>query len=247
MKFKRTIYFFFTKIIFHPKFIIDFFRFRSLQSNKSEKLKWQNILPFFNENTSKTNFDTHYIYHPAWAARIVKKINPETHTDISSTLHFCTQLSAFIKTEFYDYRPAFINLNNLNSASVDLCAMHFLNDSIKSLSCMHTIEHIGLGRYGDPLDPDGDKKAADELQRVLAKEGNLLVVTPVGKPQVAFNGHRIYSYEQIIKMFSHLNLIEFTLIPDNALEIGIIENADPGLVNQQNYGCGCFWFRKKTA
>jgi len=106
---------------------------------------------------------------------------------------------------------------------------------------MHTIEHIGLGRYGDTLDLNGDLTSIHELKRVLKSEDNLLFVTPVGNPRIEFNAHRIYSYEQIITYFSPLQLMEFSLIPDKG---GIIENADPTLVKQQNYGCGCFWFKK---
>ena len=47
------------------------------------------LLPMLHDATSTTQFDAHYVYHPAWAARIVKKINPDKHIDISSTLHFC--------------------------------------------------------------------------------------------------------------------------------------------------------------
>ena len=43
---------------------------------------------FDTNNTQQTNLDAHYIYHPAWATRILKKINPSKHVDISSTLHF---------------------------------------------------------------------------------------------------------------------------------------------------------------
>ena len=106
---------------------------------------------------------------------------------------------------------------------------------------MHTIEHIGLGRYGDEIDPQGDIKAINELKRVLAQNGDLLFVTPVGKPKIEFNAHRIYSYEQIKEYFSPLTIKEFSLIPDSG---GIIINADPALVKEQNYGCGCFWFKK---
>ncbi|NDC42314.1 MAG: DUF268 domain-containing protein, partial [Chitinophagia bacterium] len=54
----------------------------------------------------------------------------------------------------------------------------FESDSIPSLSCMHTIEHVGLGRYGDQLDPQGDLKAIAELKRVVQPGGDLLFVTP---------------------------------------------------------------------
>jgi hypothetical protein len=109
---------------------------------------------------------------------------------------------------------------------------------------MHVIEHIGLGRYKDPIDPNGDLKAIKELIRVLAANGSLLFVVPIGKPKVMFNGHRIYSYEQIINYFSELYLEEFALIPDQSEELGILLNAKLDFVDQQNYGCGCFWFKK---
>jgi len=47
---------------------------------------------------------------------------------------------------------------------------------------MNVVEHVGLGRYGEPLDPEGDIKAMRELRRVLAPGGSLLFVVPVGRP-----------------------------------------------------------------
>jgi hypothetical protein len=110
---------------------------------------------------------------------------------------------------------------------------------------MHTVEHVGLGRYGDPIDPFGDVKSIKELQRVLAIGGSLMFVVPVGKQRTMFNAMRIYSYETIVSEFNELFLEEFMLIPDNALEQGVIYNPDLSVINNQNYGCGCFWFIKK--
>ncbi|MFN3403735.1 MAG: DUF268 domain-containing protein [Cytophagaceae bacterium] len=207
------------------------------------KLDWKEKHLCFGENTSSTAFDYHYVYHPAWAIRIVKKINPEFHVDISSTLHFCSALSAFIPVKFFDFRPANLILPDLTSEAADLTNLHFRDNSIKSLSCMHTVEHIGLGRYGDPLDYNGDLKAINELKRVLASGGDLLFVVPIGKPRIQFNAHRIYSYRQVVEYFSGLRLEEFSLIPDNP-EHGIIYNAAEEISDKQNYGCGCFWFKK---
>ena len=109
---------------------------------------------------------------------------------------------------------------------------------------MHVIEHIGLGRYGDKLDYDGDLYAIRELKRVIKSGGNLLIAVPVGQPKIRFNAHRIYSYDQIISYFEELKLKEFTLIPDNANETGMIINAEKNLADAQDYGCGCFWFQK---
>lgn len=198
--------------------------------------------PVLFENTPYTRFDTHYIYHTAWAARKVKEIGAVEHVDISSSLYFSSIVSAFIPVRFYDYRPAMLNLANLHSASNDLTKLSFADSSISSLSCMHTLEHVGLGRYGDPIDPDGDLRAAAELERVVAKGGSLLFVVPVGKSVIEFNSHRIYSYQMVIDMFPNLRLKEFSLIPDNALEKGIVYNATKEQSDMQKYGCGCFWF-----
>ena len=203
-----------------------------------------NIEPHLNDKSSITVIEPHYTYHPAWAARVIAKNRPQKHTDISSILHFSTIISAFVPTDFYDYRPATVKLENYASKQADLTRLPFESGSIGSLSCMHTIEHIGLGRYGDPIDYDGDLKAITELKRVLAPGGSLLIVTPIGKAKIVFNAHRIYSYEQIISYFSDLELIEFSLIPDHYVQDGIINHASKELADQQNWGCGCFHFKK---
>lgn len=233
-------------IFLYSKYIKDLLKFRRKVSvSKSDRtVNLKDLYPCLLDNTENTTFDSHYIYHPAWAARILRKIMPSKHIDISSTLHFSSIISAFINVEFYDYRPAKLNLDGFISKRGDLMSLPFDDCSVESLSCMHVVEHIGLGRYGDPLDPLGDIKAIAELKRVLANNGNLIFVTPIGNPRIMFNAHRIYSYKQIIEYFSELELVEFSLIPDSAATNGIIINADENVADEQKYGCGCFWFRK---
>lgn len=97
---------------------------------------------------------------------------------------------------------------------------------------MHVIEHIGLGRYGDPVDPDGDLKAIAELKSVLAKRGNLLFVAPSGQPKVMFNAHRIYSHNQIMEYFEDMKLEEFSLITrDSPKTGGLIIHASIEMAN----------------
>lgn len=233
------------KIYSYILFIIDFKNFkRNSKDDKRFEMKWKNRYPCLDDRTKQTSFDRHYIYHIAWATRKVRKINPEFHVDISSSLYFSSILSTFIPVRFYDYRPADIKLSGLISEHADLTSLHFKSNSIKSLSCMHTVEHVGLGRYGDPIDTEGDLKAIKELKRVLSKGGNLLFVVPIGKPKIVFNAHRIYSKEQILKYFSDLKLKEFVLIPDDALDGGLVNDPSSKLLKKQNYACGCFWFRK---
>lgn len=186
------------------------------------------------------SFDIEYVLHTAWAARILARLMPSKHVDFSSSTYFSTLVSAFIPIDFYDYRPLKIQIPNLQTGVADLTKLPFEDDSIPSLSCMHVIEHIGLGRYGDPLDPEGDLKAIAELKRVMSRD--LLFAVPIGKqPAIIFNLHRVYSYAQIMSYFEGLKLMEFALISD-AHDMFI--DATKELVDEQNNGCGCFWFRK---
>lgn len=228
-----------------PFVLPDYLSFRNKDKKRRFSIPLSSIMPVLFENTPFTRFDTHYIYHTAWAARKVKEIGASSHTDISSSLYFSSIVSAFKPVKFYDYRPAKLNLSDLSSASANLTNLHFEDDSIQSLSCMHTVEHVGLGRYGDPIEPEGDMEAAKELARVVAKGGSLLFVVPVGKPKIQFNAHRVYSYRMVLEMFPGLILKEFSLIPDNAIDKGIIYNATEEQSNKQVYGCGCFWFVKE--
>ena len=226
------------------RYIMDFNNYVGLQRASEARFdlpKWGGRYPCLNDNTKTTVFDSHYTYHPAWAARIVSQLQPSVHVDVSSTLNFCAIVSAFVPVKFYDYRPAELNLGNLECKHGDLMKLPFEDESIDSISCMHVVEHIGLGRYGDSLNPNGDLQAIAELKRVLAKGGSLLFVTPVGVPKIRYNAHRIYSYDQIVSYFQGLRVEQFALVDDkNQFTI----NADPVYANEQQYGCGCWWFKK---
>jgi SAM-dependent methyltransferase len=237
---KKTI-----RIILTPFILKDYFAFKKAAKSNRFSISLKDFYPQVKDKTIKTGFDRHYVYHTSWAARKVKEINPFKHIDISSSLYFCGIVSAFTDVDFYDYRPADLKLSRLRSLEGNLHKLPFDTNSVLSISCMHTIEHIGLGRYGDPIDSEGDIKAINELKRVVMHGGNLLFVTPVGKPKIEFNAHRIYSYEQIISYFDGFELKEFSLIPEDGKNGGILIDANPELVKNESYGCGCFWFIKK--
>jgi SAM-dependent methyltransferase len=207
-------------------------------------IRWKDRFPCLDDNTGSTEFDRHYVYHTAWAARVLARAAPTEHVDISSFTYFSTIVSAFLPVRSYDYHPLAIGLDNLSCHFADLNKLPFDSGTLRSLSCMHVVEHIGLGRYGDRLDPEGDLKAAAELKRVLAPGGQLLFVVPVGEPRIQFNAHRIYGFVQVLQLFEGLTLEEFSLIPDSAEHGGLIRNALPSQVKDQRYGCGCFLFGK---
>ena len=235
----------FQHIAAYLRFVKEYRRFKALTAADGRfPVLWKNHRPFLKEKTAQSGFDRHYIYHTAWAARMVRQANPAYHVDISSSMYFCAIVSAFVPVRFYEYRPADLKLSSLSTGSADLLALPFESDSVASLSCMHVVEHAGLGRYGDPLDPGGDLKAMAELARVLAPGGSLLFVVPVGKPGVRFNSHRTYSYGQIVGYFKTLRLASYAFIPEYFSGGPMVQDPPQETRDRGDEGCGCFRFTK---
>lgn len=234
---------FYTKYLQKAAFAKNFEQKRRLLEDSRFSMPWDMRYPCLNDATSTTGFDSHYLFHTAWAARVLANTRPNFHVDISSCLRFVSMVSAFIPIEFYDYRPVQFNLSGLKLKRADLMNLPFSDNSISSISCMHVVEHIGLERYGDPLDPQGDLKAISELKRVTAINGDLLFVVPLGSQAIIqYNAHRIYTYDQIIDYFSEFNLINFAFIDDSG---EYTSNAIKETTYNQIYGCGCFHFKKQ--
>jgi hypothetical protein len=204
---------------------------------------WRTVL---DEDAPHQGWDQHYVYHTGWAARILAATRPSKHVDVSSSVYFASIASAIVPMDFYEHRRTDINdLPGLSCDQADLLHLPFRDDEIQSLSCMHVIEHIGLGRYGDAVNISGDRLAAMELSRSVAKGGQLLMVTPVGQPRLMYNAHRIYSYRMVLDMFPNLRLKEFSMF--SVRQNKFIRNANPGFVADENHecgACGCFWFVK---
>jgi SAM-dependent methyltransferase len=222
------------------------FRQQCIATQERFVLTNETIWPILNEDTSQTAFDRQYIYHPAWACRVLRRTNPPMHYDFSSTLNFMAMASAWVPMTFCDYRPAPLQLDGLTTRGENLTQLSFPDNSLDSVSCMHVLEHVGLGRYGDVLDYDGDLKAIAELTRVVRAGGDLLIVLPLGRTAlIQFNAHRIYTWEGILEMFrERFDLVESALIPEQA-NLGLVYSPDKTLLNEQNYACGCFWFKKR--
>lgn len=233
------------RVVKVPFILADFMRFRKKGADKRFELSITDAYPCLIDKTVKTSFDRHYVYHTSWAARVLLETKPEKHIDVASSLYFAGIVSAFIPVDFYDYRPAEISLSNLTSNTGDLMNLPFKDDSVPSISSMHVVEHIGLGRYGDSIDPDGDIRAANELTRVLSKDGQLLFVVPIGgTAKIEYNAHRIYTYDAVLALFPTLKLKEFSLIPEHGTDGGLQRNANPELLSNEDYACGCFLFTK---
>ena len=87
----------------------------------------------------------------------------------------------------------------------DICQTPFPDDFFDCVTLVSTLEHIGLGRYKDPLYSDGDKKAIDEIHRILNAGGKTIVTVPFGKRAVVYRKevplHRVYDFPRLTEIF----------------------------------------------
>lgn len=223
----------------YARYLSDWKQYEKLPN--AEKLTFIDSHPRLYDRTSTTSFDPHYLYQSVWAFKRIQEANPVQHVDIGSQALFIAMLTAITQVKFIDIRPLHLDIGNYESQPGSILDLPFADGSIDSLSCLHVIEHIGLGRYGDPLDPEGSKKAIKELARVLAPGGNLYFSTPVGKPIVSFNAHRIHSPQQILDLFGELKLRQFSAVTDTQ---EFRKNIAPEELANAHYSCGMFHFTK---
>ncbi len=227
-------------IIQYQRFINDWHKYKKLQGAEPVKLK--DSYPCLFDRSETFSPGSHYFYQDIWAFTRIYNSKTSLHVDVGSKAEFVSFLTVITNVEFIDIRPLDAPyLKNLKSIAGSILQMPYNDNSVKSLSCLHVAEHIGLGRYGDPLDSKGTIKAARQLARVLAPAGNLYFSLPVGKPKVCFNAHRIHSPKQILEYFSDLKLVEFSVYDDQKR---FIENTDPASVENNKFACGMFWFTK---
>jgi SAM-dependent methyltransferase len=122
--------------------------------------------------------------------------------DIGSHHKYVALLSKVIPVAYVDLRPPSIRLDTLAFVQGSVLDLPFGSRSVSSLSCLCVIEHIGLGRYGDPLDPYGTEKAVQELKRVMQPGGDLYVSFPVDDAnRTYFNAHRAFREKYMLGLF----------------------------------------------
>lgn len=227
----------------YPGFVLDLLRY--CRAPGAEPWSSFSFRPMLDDRTATTAFDAHYVYQGAWALRHLVVTRPARHVDIGSAISWVACVSAITAVTFIDVRPFTGTLANFESRAGNLLALPYGDQAVDSLSCLHVAEHIGLGRYGDAIDPMGTRKAAAELARVLAVGGRLYFALPVGRPRVVFNAHRIHDPETIIQWMTDagLRLEQFAAVDD---EGRYAAEAEPRDYRTERYACGMFLFRRPS-
>jgi len=193
--------------------ILTFFReYRSYiyqSQNFNFDLSPRFVYPCLTDRTATTPIEPTYFFQDTWAAGKIFQIKPSHHYDVGSSVKTIGILSQFVPTTMIDIRPIELELQNLYFKSGSILNLPFEDNSIESLSSLCVVEHIGLGRYGDPIDPWGSEKAIQELTRVLKPGGNLYFSVPVDQEcRVYFNAHRAFTRDYVLELFQEMKLSE---------------------------------------
>ena len=202
-------------------------------------MPWGTELPMLTEWDEPSGVLGAYFFQDQLVARWIHEARPARHVDVGSRLDgFIGNLSVFREVEVIDIRPQPAPVRNVTFHQLDL--MDDLPErwlaAADSLSCLHTIEHFGLGRYGDPIHVEGHLRGLGQLKRMVKPGGMLYLSTPLGPQRVEFNAHRVFAAGTLIGWFAEGWEIErFAFIDDDNR---VHENVDwQGQDVMGHFGC----------
>ncbi len=219
-------------------FFADHRAYKKINTNKRFSLKTEDLYPRIYDKTSTTPVDPVYFYQDAWCAKKIFEHKPTHHYDIGSEAGMIGIISQFTPTTMIDIRPLNLSIKGLSFIKGSILDLPFKRGEIDSLSSICVLEHIGLGRYGDPLDSFGSEKAFKEMVRVLATGGSLYISVPVDdENRVYFNAHRAFTRDYILELVQGLTLVEEQYIYGSDMQ----STYDP----QKGFGTGLYHFKKQ--
>jgi SAM-dependent methyltransferase len=224
--------------------------FRDLNTLKNQSKSTEKLFPFgkpypcledrYRESGSAKGYYFHQDLH---VARRIHINNPTIHVDVGSRVDgFVAHVASFRSVDVFDIRPLSTNIPNMRFKQADLMAP--INEKLvsycDSLSCLHAIEHFGLGRYGDPVNYDGHIVGLNNLNKILKRGGKFYFSVPIGPQRIEFNAHRVFSVDYLLKHFANkYQLDQFSFVDDSGDFHDNVPITD--LTAQNNFGClyGC--------
>ena len=193
----------------------------------------------------------HYFHQDLYVARKIFEENPKKHMDVGSRVDgFVAHVASFREITILDIRPLRDEIPHVHYAQCDI--MGELNsdllESTSSLSCLHALEHFGLGRYGDPVKYDGYLDGLNNLSHILRQGGKLYLSVPIGPTRIEFDAHRVFSVNFLLDLvLDRFDIDAFSYVDDRGYFYPKAELNEDAMNNNFgcNYGCGIFELIKK--
>ena len=223
-----------------PWYLRQLKQYRRSELELSEKLVSIRYYPCLTDRQSAQPANGYYFYQDCWAARQVFNEKPAWGVDVGSTVLLVGIISQFARWHSVDIRPLQSELEGLECKPGSVLDLPFKNDEVPCLTTMCVLEHIGLGRYGDPLNPNGTHDAVREIRRVVAPGGIVVFSVPVWRNELLeFNANRRFTLAQARGFFEGWQLVASCLLTPSpkplVSEASIFQVQDP---------VACFCFRK---
>jgi len=227
------------------RYVQDYFKFRVNYKGNMEITPC--LLDWYEESGTTRN---EYFWQDLMVARMIFSSNPEKHVDIGSRVDgFVAHVASFREIEMLDIRPLSIAIPGVIYKQADMMnSSADIKNYCDSLSCLHALEHFGLGRYGDPINPTGYETGISNMANILRPGGIFYLSVPVGVERVEFNANRVFNPNTIVGVAKKCGLTLRTLS---------IFSSDKGLVTLDTapevlatlgkcrYGLGIFTFTKE--
>lgn len=234
-----------------PRYLRDRWTFGRQAPRESQGFRFGLPYPCLGERTSESGLGKgHYFHQDLLVARRVFLNNPQRHLDVGSRFDgFVAHVAAFRHIEVIDIRPQGNGIKNISFRQADFMASLpvELQGYCDSLSCLHALEHFGLGRYGDPVNPAGHLRGLENLQAMLRPGGKLYLSVPIGPQRIEFNAHRVFSVSYMLDHFQgKYRLDQFSFVDDKGdlHEDAMLTDSDSRGSFGCNYGCGIFELSK---
>lgn len=193
----------------------------------------------------------HYFHQDLLVARAIYQRSPRRHIDVGSRIDgFVAHVASFREVEVLDIR-SLPEVSGISFRQADI--MHLPEEfhrTADSVSCLHALEHFGLGRYGDPIDFDGWWKGLQGLQSLLQPDGTLYLSVPTGvKQRIEFNAHRVFSIPFLIDVLGeefHFEDLSFVHDDGSLSEHVQLDSIQAQESFSADYGCSIWTLRKRA-
>ena len=229
-----------------PGFILESLAFRKAYSGP---IKWVPCLHdrFQEGGTTKDE----YFLQDLTVARWIFDAQPRRHVDVGSRVDgFVAHVASFREIEVFDVRPVSSKIPGMVFRQADLSQPVDLHGGVRStcdsLSCLHALEHFGLGRYGDVIDPEAHVSGMRNMLALLETGGTFYLSTPVGAERVEFNANRVFDPRTLVALGleNGLRLRRLCIISGGAVRENDTSPEALAALAEQSYRLGLFEFEK---
>ncbi len=235
-----------------PSYISGFIELKRQQTNGSDHFEFGPSLACLGDRSDQSGVaGGHYFHQDLLIAQRIFVNSPNRHIDIGSRVDgFVAHVASFREIEVVDIRAQGSTVRNIKFVQANLMEpppIH-LREAADSLSCLHAIEHFGLGRYGDPITYDGHRIGIANMHQILKPGGVMYISTPIGPRRIEYNAHRVFDVSYLLDIFiDHFDISRFSFVDDIGELHENIPLSEEGISNNFgcHYGCGIFELIKK--